>query len=142
MTPRRRAATVAAALPVALLCACTSTSVLTLGVGDCLQSDILEGDVSDVAVVPCSDPHDAEVYALLELTGQEYPGIDAVNAAAEDFCLSEFAEFVGIRHADSEIVVYPLLPTQDSWTEQGDRDILCIAVAPAPVEGSLKDAGR
>lgn len=142
MTRRRRAATVAAALPLAFLGACTSTNVLALGVGDCLQSDVLEGDVSDVAVVPCSDPHDAEVYAILGLTGEGYPGIEAVSTAAEEFCLPEFEQFVGVSYPDSEIVVYPLLPTQDSWTEQGDRDILCIAVAPEPVQGSLKDAGR
>lgn len=141
---RRIVALAGAALLVAVgATACTDTSVLTLRVGDCLDSVDLAGDsVSDVVTIPCDEPHDAEIFADLELPDGRYPGIDEVRTAAEDFCLPALEEFVGIPLLESELDVYPLLPTVDSWTADDDRVILCIAVAPQDVTGTLEGSGR
>lgn len=122
---------------------CASTSVLSLEVGDCLRSSDFAGEeVSDIPRVSCSDPHDAEVFAATELPEGDYPGITAVRAAAEDFCLPAFEPFAGITYLDSELNVYPLFPTEDSWNTLDDREILCIVVAPEDVTGTLEGWGR
>ena len=131
------------ALSAAAMTACSSTSVLTLDVGDCLNADDLRGNsVSDVAKVPCDEPHDAEIFAKLDLPEGDYPGIDEVRATAENFCLPEFEEFAGRPYLESDLDVYPLLPTQDSWVSEDDREILCIVVAPEDVTGTLEGSDR
>jgi hypothetical protein len=141
---RRAAVGVGAIVLLAgVVTACTSTSVLDLSVGDCIDSEDLAGDsVSDVVTVPCDEPHDAEIFAELELPEGDYPGIDEVRAAAEDFCLPELEEFVGTPLLESDLDVYPLLPTADSWTADDDRLILCIVVAPEDVTGTLEGSER
>ena len=123
---------------------CTSTSVLTLGVGDCLHSaDLERGEsVSDVATVPCEEPHDAEIFAATTLPAGDYPGLESLRTEAENYCLPEFETFAGLPYLSSELDVYPLLPTSDSWEQEGDRTILCIAVAPEDVTGTLEGAQR
>lgn len=128
---------------VAGLGACSSTSVLTLSVGDCFAyEDVAGSEVSNLATVSCEEPHDAEIFASIELDEGEYPGPDAVLAAAEDYCLPQFGDWAGISYLDSDLDVYPIYPTADSWTGQDDRTILCIAVAPEDVTGSLEGLGR
>jgi hypothetical protein len=146
--PRPAHPTTALAVAVVALGAglsgCTSTSVLTLGVGDCLHAaDLERGEsVSDIVTVPCDEPHDAEIFASRDLPAGDYPGLDGVRAEAENFCLPEFESFVGIAYLESELDVYPLLPTSDSWEQEDDRTILCIAVAPEDVTGTLEGAER
>lgn len=147
MASRRRirvaAALSAAGLVGAGLTACASTSVLTLSVGDCLRSaDLAAGQVSDVATVACSEPHDAEIFAELSLPDGDYPGIQGVRSAAENFCLPALTEWVGVSYLDSDLEVYPLLPTEDSWTGEDDRVILCIAVVSEDVTGTLEGSAR
>ncbi len=131
------------ALALAGLAGCSSTSVLDLEVGDCLESDAFAGsEISDIATISCAEPHDAEIYSAMELPEGDYPGVEAVRSEAEDYCLPAFDDFAGIGYLDSELVVYPLFPTEGSWNEQDDREILCIVVAPEDVTGTLEGAAR
>ena len=69
-----------------------SAEVLTLDVGVCFDDpeafDLVES--SDVPIVDCDDPHDNEVYANVDLSGDEYPGTDAVANRADQVCLDSF----------------------------------------------------
>ena len=124
------------------LAGCAEPSVLTVSVGDCLASaDLASGQVSDVTPVPCSDEHDAEVYAELALPDGEYPGLASVRAAAENYCLPQLEEFVGVPYLSSDLDASPLLPTSESWAA-GDRTVSCIVVAPENVTGTLKGSNR
>ena len=143
-TGRRIAAALGtSALALTGLAACSSTSVLDLKVGDCLRSsDFTGAEVTDIATVSCSEPHDAEIYAATELPDGDYPGVEAARTAAEDFCLPAVEDFVGVGYLDTELEVYPLLPTEGSWDAEDDREILCILVAPEDVTGTLEGSGR
>lgn len=144
-TNRRRVAAtlVAAGLVATAATACRSTSVLDLTVGDCLRrSDLQPEQIENIATVSCGDPHDAEIFASTQLPEGDYPGELAVRTAAEDFCLPEFETFVGISYLDSELEVYPLMPTEDGWNSLDDREILCIVVSPTDVTGTLEGAAR
>lgn len=114
------------------------TDAFTLVVGDCLDDAEAQGEITTVPTVPCSDPHDSEIYAAFELTGSAYPGEDTVTGKAEVLCLPAFEEFVGEPYLDSRFDFAYYYPTAESWAS-GDREVLCVIYDPAgPVTGSLR----
>ena len=44
-----------------------------LRVGDCLD-EREDATAPDVPVVPCDQPHDREIFAIVDLEGDEFPG--------------------------------------------------------------------
>lgn len=111
-------------------------------VGDCLN--LPDGDtIHSVDAVPCADEHEAEVYAVWELGGDEFPGSGKVERAAEAGCLQRFAGFVGKRYARSELEIFSLRPTRASWNLD-DREVSCWATVPAgeTVTGTLEGSRR
>ncbi|MBO9626475.1 MAG: septum formation family protein [Microbacterium sp.] len=116
--------------------------IFSLKVGDCKMASG-SGLVSDADVVPCTEPHDEEVYFDYTMPDGEYSE-EAINAASEEQCTGEgFTNFVGIAFNDSTLNVYPLTPTEDTWNEYNDRVIQCIISDPAgQISVSLKGAAR
>lgn len=119
------------------------TDVFTLSEGQCLTG-IAAGTVSEVNVVPCSEPHTHEVYEVTDLPATPWPGEAAVSAAGDGLCLGAFYGFAGIDYASSVLLYQPLLPTQDSWEGVGDHAVVCLATDPtaATTTGSLAGARR
>jgi len=118
------------------------TTVFEVAVGDCLNDAAQTGDVSAVPIVPCSEPHDSEIYAVIVMTDGEYPGDQPVVQQADDGCRAEFTAYIGVPAAQSRYMFNALYPTEDSWTG-GDREILCrVALVTdgviEKVTGSLK----
>ena len=125
-----------------------ATSVADLGVGDCFNSDagLDEVEVLDVAVVPCSDGHTYEVFALAlhdADAGAAYPPEDDLTQFAEDECLGEFEGYVGIELSESDFDVHYLYPTPGSWRD-GDREVVCVLVdlQDDDLNDSARDSGR
>lgn len=108
-------------------------SVFELLPGDCMTPpEQVSTSVGEVRVVPCDEPHTQEVYALVEFEpleegADDFPGDDGVEAFAQAACLEPFVDYVGIDYVDSALFITYLLPTVRSWTEEGDREIVCIA---------------
>lgn len=117
-----------------------------LQLGDCFSAHPgeEEGVLGTVDVVPCEQSHESEVYAAMELPAGEYPGEAEVDTRAESFCEEEFEPFVGRPFLKSTLDASTLVPTEESWTLDDDREILCIIMGPfgAEEEGSLKDSKR
>lgn len=119
-----------------------STNVFTLQVGDCLNDATASETVETIPTVPCSEPHDSEIYASIIMSGDTYPGQDAVIAEANEACLDAFAGFVGIAYADSQYFYSYYFPTEGSWSN-GDREILCTLYdETGQITGSLENIGR
>jgi len=123
-------------------------SVLDLAVGDC-WIDIPDNGVKTdtVSTVPCTDPHEGEVYAVFDLDmGDDWPGQDQVSTGAEDQCVQEFEGFVGIAYESSALSLFYFSPTEDSWTELGDRGAVCVVLDPdtpdGQTTGTLQGAAR
>ena len=99
-------------------------------VGDCFNdsssasTDEYE-EVSSVGAVPCSEPHDNEVYAVFDLSLDEFPGRDEISNLAVEECVQRFEGFVGRDYQSSSLDVNPLYPTIEGWTAMGDREIVC-----------------
>lgn len=103
-----------------------TVSAKTIKVGDCLN-DLKEGDVKNVAAVPCAQPHSAEVYAEFTLTGTTYPGEDAVVKKAEDGCSTRFETAIATKYLEDDTIgIFYLYPSTDTW-KTGDRKVSCIA---------------
>lgn len=122
----------------------TSSSLdpFEIGVGDCVDSTTGAGEVTQVPVVSCSEPHVGEAYESVTMTGDgEFPGDEAVVEAARG-CEEPFEDFVGVALAVSQLKVTYFHPTAESWAT-GDREILCIVSDPLrPIQGSLRNANR
>jgi hypothetical protein len=119
-------------------------SVFALQVGDCFNDEASAGDVvSEVPVTPCSEPHDNEIYFEYSMTEASFPGDDQVLEISAQRCLEEFEGFVGIDYLDSELDLFPITPTRQSWAE-GDRVVYCAVYALdlSKLEGSMAGSRR
>ncbi|MEU1517314.1 DUF4190 domain-containing protein [Streptomyces sp. NPDC005811] len=99
----------------------------SLAEGDCFDvPGRFDQDVYDVDEVPCSDPHEGEVFGTIPLSGDDYPGDGYVTDQAEDKCWTlQDAYAMDPWALGDEVDVYYLTPTEDSW-QWGDREITCV----------------
>ncbi len=103
-------------------------SVFDLAEGYCFN-DPTEGvgAVGELLVVPCEQPHDNEVYALVQHPAEAdapFPAAEALDQYAEEQCRQSFDSYVGIPYDQSALYYWKITPTSDSWAE-GDREIIC-----------------
>ena len=101
-------------------------------VGDCLNLPSEFSEVQSVEGVPCSEPHNAQAYAVFDLIGfgDEFPGSAAFDGQASEGCYNRFESFVGSPYDESELYIESLEPTKGSWTQLDDREIVCLLVLP------------
>lgn len=122
--------------------------VMSLQVGDCFNDPEDDEElVYDVSAVPCSEPHDNEVFAVQsvvpEFPGDNFPGQDPLWEYAHEICSgSVFDSYVGTPYLDSSLDVFSLTPTQESW-DDGDRGFVCALyrVDFDKMTGSARDSG-
>ncbi len=103
-------------------------------VGDCINlvDQVDQGDnrlVSTLERVDCFDEHDAEVFALFDLTDGAWPGTDEAYGEGDNGCYDRFEGYVGIDYMDSYYFYEVYTPTADTW-EAGDRTVACTLVDP------------
>jgi hypothetical protein len=118
--------------------------VNALQLGDCFNDAVADEvvDISVVSAVPCSEPHDNEVYYLGALPEADYPGDDLVDELVADQCLTVFAAFTGVSYAESKLEIGYIFPSEASWGE-GDRGYVCLVydVSLSKLEGSMRGQG-
>ena len=95
--------------------------------GDCLNGQTT-GLIESMEGVPCSSPHDVEVYYAFNLPDGDgsYPGDTATGEAAGDGCYNAFAGFVGHPYETSIYGFTTLSPSAESWDQLDDREVLCL----------------
>ena len=98
--------------------------VFTMRAGDCFN-DPEAAEFEDVAGIPCFEPHDNEVYAVFDVSFDKFPGEETMSDAATDECLKRFKKFVGRPYEDSVLDIFPIYPTDDSWSRVNDREVIC-----------------
>jgi hypothetical protein len=109
--------------------------------GDC-TGEIPEGVTLTVVVLPCDEPHEGEVYATFELSGDDYPGAEQVERFALGGCRSEAVAALPPDDETLYDLVY-LAPSQQTW-ENGDRTVSCVLSDPdgEPLVGSVLQGTR
>lgn len=121
-----------------------------LQVGDCITSQTGSSDeeeeVDQIPVVPCAEPHTAEVYATFDLPGGgDYPGKAEVGRLSEAGCVGDrFTAYIGLSYTKSEIGLIAIYPTEDSWEGLDDREVVCMAAETdgRSTAGSVNGASR
>lgn len=119
------------------------TDVFAIRIGDCVETAELGAEVETIPTRPCSEAHDSEVYAGTEMTETDFPGDEATQAQADEFCYGAFSQFVGMAFEESTLGYMYLMPSEETWNQLDDREILCLLVDPAGgVIGTMKGVGR
>ena len=114
-------------------------------VGDCFDdTEMGVNEVTEVPGLPCSSPHDNEVYALFDLPPGAFPGDQQMDVHASRGCYERFEAAIGRSYEDSEIDYLAMYPTEDSWNRIDDREVVCIAfhMEYRKLTGSVLGSGR
>ena len=116
--------------------------VFSMRVGDCFNDVNYEVDVYDVPGIPCSEPHDNEVFAIYDTTLATFPGGDEMSDIAFEECIAYFEEYVGRDYPSSMLDVFPITPTLESWNQANDREINCalFQMDSKKLEGTMKNS--
>ncbi|MEU0673254.1 DUF4190 domain-containing protein [Streptomyces sp. NPDC006172] len=116
---------------------------LSLAKGDCFDvpGASFDKDVYDVDKVPCAGEHDAEVFGVVPLPGDDYPGDSSVSDQAKDECWTLQSTYaMDSWSLTKDVEVYHLTPTRESW-RWGDREITCV-FARSDEKGALTGSLR
>lgn len=127
-----------------LVGACAADSeVLSLEVGTCFDDPEDTSVVSEVPIVDCDEPHDNQVFAVFVLPGTTFPGVDELRDDAVEGCSERFASYVGQDYLFSELLLSAFWPSEASWQEVDDREVICFLYATdGPLVGSQRGSNR
>lgn len=105
------------------------------------RAAFVASEVATVTVVPCSEPHEVQVYFAGTLAGGPYPGETTVLHDIERSCRQEFTRSIGLPLRESELFASYYYPLEQSWAK--DKGYACV-VSEKGLEttGSLLDARR
>jgi hypothetical protein len=107
------------------LAACSS--VATVETGTCLNTSDLQGQIEEFNELDCTEEHDAQVVGKFELEDGDFPGDETITAEAEEQCAATFEEYVGISYDESSLSLNFIGPTEQTWDQASDREVICIA---------------
>ncbi|MER5478246.1 DUF4190 domain-containing protein [Streptomyces sp. NPDC002734] len=95
--------------------------------------------VEEIVEVPCDVPHQAEVYARLDLPGGSYPGETGVIDQADRRCVEHLYRFpMDAWELAQEATYSYYYPTKVNWSF-GDRTVICFLASEAgELTGSLR----
>jgi hypothetical protein len=111
-------------------------SVFRLRVGDCVNSG--PDGISSPTVVPCGQPHDAEVYARFALAGRSWPGGAAIGTHARQGCTARLGSYLNPQLATTVLAESYVFPDQGAWNA-GERAVICeIRSTSGKLTGSVR----
>jgi len=114
-------------------------SVFELRVNDCLTNlPKGEGEQKSVKAAPCTEPHEGEVFTVIDLGEGDWPGDTFVNGKAERGCPARLKR----AKPPVKVELFYFTPTEESWDSKDDHSITCIAVYPKSVTGLLEDQSQ
>ena len=113
-----------------------------LRVGDCIDDPGGAGPTNRVPRLPCSTPHDEEVYAIVVLMDGPWPGMAMVDDQTARLCGFAAHAFIGIPAEQSELNLESYMPVEEGWNA-GDRTAICVAIDPGGKStGTLRGSRR
>ena len=103
-----------------------SVGAFEIRVGDCFNDEVFESsEISEIRAIPCTEAHDNQVYAAFDVTG-EWPGDERIVELAYEGCHARFQSAIGKSYEDSTIDYAAIYPTEGSWRQRDDREVLCV----------------
>ena len=111
-------------------------SVFLLRTGECVNSG--KSGISSPTVVPCGQPHDAEIYARFALAERAWPGPVAIGAQARRGCTARLGSYLNPQLATSVLAESYVFPDQGAWNP-GERTVICeIRSTAGKLTGSVR----
>jgi len=111
-------------------------SVFQLRAGDCVNSG--QDGISSATVVPCGQPHDAEVYARFALAGHRWPGGTAIGVQARQGCTARLGGYLNPQLATTVLAESYVFPDRGAWNA-GVRTVICeIRSTAGKLTGSVR----
>jgi len=110
-----------------------------LTVGTCISdANSTTGDVTTFDAIACNKPHDGEVFTVIELKGDRYPGTDFVTGKGNRGCRARLRRQTTAKQFKDRLLSYKFIyPTKKSWA-QGDREVTCVATWRKPRSKKLE----
>lgn len=96
-----------------------------LNVGDCIQLPLDLTGVTTTSDVPCSQPHNGQVFTILQAAPGSFPGEAQLKNNAENDCRGAVPSFLGTSQTPLHLITY--FPKQQGW-DRGDRYEICVLV--------------
>lgn len=110
-----------------------------LTVGTCISdANSTTGDVTTFDAVACNEPHDGEVFTVIELEGDKYPGTKFVTGKGNRGCRARLRRQTTAKQFKDRLLGYKFVyPTKQSWA-QGDHEVTCVATWRKPRSKKLE----
>ena len=109
------------------------SAVFKLRAGDCVSTP----NKQLVSVLPCSAPHEAEVFATFTLPDLAWPGRPAGRAEASSGCASRLTRYLNPQLATSLTLSY-VFPDLVAW-RAGTRTVVCeVRATRGQLTGSVR----
>jgi len=112
-----------------------------LAIGDCIDFPVGSVVVA-VSRLDCGQPHDAEYFGFVNLTGlgEPYPGVEIVGDEIIESCLARFEDYVGIDYESSSLEIAFIYPEEDGWSIGNRRgECFLVTVDGSKLIGSVED---
>ena len=109
---------------------------IDLKVGNCIET-APTGDGSTITTLPtvsCDKPHQGEVFAIVNIPGDRWPGDSVMRREYGPKCDSALEDYA---KSSAGLEVVPVYPAQDAW-DAGHHDVTCIARTDDKRTGSIK----
>lgn len=107
-----------------------SMDIFALRLADCFNNPGAHS-ISSVTAIPCTQPHDAQVFAQFNATGSGYPGSTALTRLATAGCNARIGGNVDRSKITATMDIRFIFPLPASW-QAGHRRISCLIVDPNP----------
>lgn len=116
-------------------------------VGDCYDERRTESAGTSREVVlalDCDKPHTNEVFAVVDVELEDYPGEVVLKNLAKLECPKSFEGYVGAPYETSTFEISYWLPSEDSWNQGYRKTLGCLVTSGQgpKLEGSARDARR
>ena len=103
--------------------------------GTCFTENPSGGDAIEVR---CDEPHEIEVYAIVDLPGGEGAPFQGLDVAIE-LCNQDFMQITGVGLGLATVYRRSVLrPSEETWAD-GERDVTCYVAYPEAVTRSMVD---
>jgi hypothetical protein len=107
-----------------------SLSIAGLRPGDCFDNPATTTGISSVTAIPCTQRHDAQVFAQFHATGSGYPGDTSLRQQATTGCDSRITGNIDRSKVASRMSIRFIFPGSGSWF-LGQRTVSCLILDPA-----------
>jgi hypothetical protein len=97
-------------------------TVFGLRPGQCFDSS--PNGIAGAHVVPCAQPHDAEIYGAFRVAGQRWPGTAALGTQARLGCQARLSGYLNPELDTSGLAESYAYPNQGAWAA-GAHTVMC-----------------